>query len=636
MKMTAKILSLLVILSILISAISVYAVEARNVTDEIPYTAPSGIFKSNYNGEITVYSADQATAGGIPAGFSDYVVKATPTSDGGYAGLELDFSSWSVSVDDIQSITFRIILPSGHTEMRLIGEANPGSWVMRAVPSVFDTWCDITLDADGNNFQSGMSLSSLANVSGNLGRMCLIARMGSGKDNGFYLDAVNIVYKAGASDDKTPPVITYNGPYELNFKEGEKLSIDGLSAFDEYDHASAGITYEWSAGAVNAMGSLQVGTHVCTVKATDRSGNVSSIELTVNVAPNTTLIKVEDIPHIPHDINIANNTAYAGTVTELTEEEAVAKGLPSGFSGSVYEIGKGYDGGYVGVCIDFSSYEIPINIIESISFNVLLPTSYSELRMRCGNTTDWVMRCSSAATGSWYSVSLGADGFNFYGASKMSLLANDEGNLGAFALIGRVSGSYAPYYIDSITVKLKDDDKMAPVLNYSGETDILTSAGKVFDLGITAYDEYEARCVELAYQWSDGAVDAYGKMLEGSHTCRVSATDYYGNTSYIDFNVTVGPTDVEAPKIHFTASEIVVPVGTYYRMALTAIDNYDKVEVIEEWSDGAIDLGGRLAEGVHTLTLTATDLSGNTTVHVVTVRVLSTDTTVGTLIQCGN
>ena len=138
-----------------------------------------------------------------------------------------------------------------------------------------------------------------------------------------------------------------------------------------------------------------------------------------------------------------------------------------------------------------------------------------------------------------------------------------------------------------------------------------------------------------SYSWSEGAVDADGNMLEGNHTCRVSATDYYGNTSYIDLNITVGPPDVEAPQIKFTTSEIYVPTGTFYRMAFVAIDNYDDVEVVEEWSEGAIDFGGRLSEGVHTLTLTATDLSGNKSVHVVTVYVLSTDTTVGTLIQCG-
>ena len=124
-------------------------------------------------------------------------------------------------------------------------------------------------------------------------------------------------------------------------------------------------------------------------------------------------------------------------------------------------------------------------------------------------------------------------------------------------------------------------------------------------------------------------------MLEGVHTCRVSATDFYGNTSYIDLNVTVGPADVEAPTIQFIAREIYVPVGTFYRMIITAVDNYDDVTVSEVWSDGAIDFGGRLAEGTHTLTLTCTDLSGNSTVHVVTVYVVIGDSTVGTLIQCG-
>ena len=125
-------------------------------------------------------------------------------------------------------------------------------------------------------------------------------------------------------------------------------------------------------------------------------------------------------------------------------------------------------------------------------------------------------------------------------------------------------------------------------------------------------------------------------MLEGEHTCRVSATDYYGNTSYLDLNVTVGPPDVEAPEILFFTDEIYVSVGTYYRMLPIAMDNYDDVKVVEEWSEGAIDFGGRLAEGVHTLTLTATDLSGNKTVKVVTVYVIDGDSTVGKLVQCGS
>ena len=635
MKKTNRILAILIVLSICISALPVYATEAIDATGEIPYTSPSGTFLSNYNGKLTVYDAASAATAGIADGYSGYVVKAAPTTDGGYAGMELDFSSWNISVDNVKSITFRVILPAGHKEMRLVAEAAPTSWVMRVVPSVFGNWCDITLDEDGTNFQSGMSLSSLANVDGTLGKMCLIGRMGSGSDNGFYLDSVNIVYKSGASDDTTPPVINYNGKTEISFKEGEFFFVDGLSAFDEYDHANATISYEFSEGAVSSAGRLQVGTHSCIVLATDRSGNTSTLELTLNVTPDETLIRIEDVPHIPHDINIANSTSYAGTVTELTDADAASKGLPSGYNGSVYEIGCGADSGYTGVCIDLSAYEIPISIVESISFKVLMPTSYSELRMRCANTTDWVMRCSSAVTGNWYSVVLDTNGTNFYGSSKMSLLANENGNLGAFALIGRVSGSYAPYYIDSITVQLKENDMTAPVLSYNGETDILTSAGKIFDPGVIAYDEQEGRYLSLDYSWSDGAIDEEGKMLEGEHICRVSASDYFGNVSYLDFNVCVGAPDVEAPTISFTASEIYVSAGTFYRMVIVANDNYDKVDVVEAWSEGAIDLGGRLLEGTHTLTLTATDLSGNTKVHVVTVYVLDRDSTVGTLIQCG-
>lgn len=70
-------------------------------------------------------------------------------------------------------------------------------------------------------------------------------------------------------------------------------------------------------------------------------------------------------------------------------------------------------------------------------------------------------------------------------------------------------------------------------------------------------------------------------------------------------------------------------------MVISCVDNYDKVNVVGEWSDGAIDFGGRLFEGTHTFTLTATDLSGNKSVHVVTVYVTDGDTTVGELVKCG-
>ena len=634
MKRFTRLISILIVLSLLTSALPVYATGTVDATSEIPYTEASGTFNNAYTSTVTAYDQAGAAAAGVPAGYSGYVLRVQPQKDPGYAGVELDFSSQNIPIANIKSITFRVFLPTGHKQMRLLGEKAPSTWVMQ-VNCQMGAWCDITLDADGTNFNSGMSLSSLANSDGNLGRMCLIGRIGSSSDNSFYLDSVKITYKAGVSEDMTPPVITYNGPTEINALEGDKLTLDGLSAYDEYDKTDAEITYEWSAGALDGASGLKPGVHTCTVKATDRSGNVAALDIVVTVNPDPSLIRIENIPHIPHDINISGNAVYEGAVSELSSVEAAAKGVPAGYKGSVYEISAKAGTSYVGVCLDFSEYGIPISLVESISFNVLVPTGYSELRMRNGNTDDWVMRCSTAPTGSWCDVTLTADGLNFFGASKMQTLANAEGNLGSLCLIGRVNGNYAPYYIDSIVIRLKTDDKAAPVIRYSGKTDILTSSGKVFSPDITAFDEMEGREIPLAYEWSAGALDTNGNMLEGEHTCRVSATDYFGNTSYLDLNVTVGPPDVEAPTITFLASEIYVPVGTFYRMVLIAEDNYDDVKVVEEWSEGAIDFGGRLSEGVHTLTLTATDLSGNKTVKVVTVHVIAGDTTVGELIVQG-
>ena len=637
MKTVKRALALILVCSLLIGATTIYAVEGTEtmntnntlVIDNIP-TVDYIDGVSPYNGTVTQLSEYEAQASGVPAGFSGTVTRVGVTGNSSYAGVTVDLTSMRLPISEIQEITFRVYLAGG-TSLR-VSNKGAGSWAVLANVST-NTWVDYTVKADGTGL-NGTTLSYFDDGEGCIG----IFGIGSKNVSNIYVDSISVVFSDGyvfESDDETPPIITYTGSDVVDFTEGDSFVLDGVSAFDEYDNAPASISYSFSDGALNSAGKLQVGTHTCTVIATDRAGNTASFVVSVNVVPDLTLIKIEDVPHIPHDMAIANSLAYAGTLNELTAEEATAKGLSAGFNGSVYEIGCGADSGYAGVCIDLSSYEIPIGIVENISFNVLMPTSYSELRMRCGNTTDWVMRCSTASTGTWCTVILGADDSGFYGSTKMATLANSDGNLGSFCLIGRVSGSYSPYYIDSITIKLKEDDKVAPVLTYSGKTDVLTSAGKAFVPSISAYDEFEGREIALVYTWSEGAVDENGDMLEGVHTCRISATDYYGNTSFIDLNVTVGPPDVTAPVIQFTAGEIRVSVGTYYRMVITAVDDYDAVTVTEEWSEGAIDFGGRLAEGTHTLTLTCTDLSGNVSVHVVTVYVINGDSTVGTLISCG-
>ena len=628
MKKFTKLLSVLIVLSLFTSALPVYATGTVDATSEIPYTASSGIFASNYNSTVTAYDETGAAVAGVPAGYSGYVLRVQPQADAGYAGVELDFSSQNIPIANIQSITFRVFLPSDHKEMRLLGEKAPTSWVMRNVCQM-GAWCEITLGTDATNFQDGMSLSSLANSDGNLGRMCLIGRMGSGSDKSFYLDSVRVQYKPGVSNDRTPPVITYNGSTSFDAYEGDVFSISGVNAFDEYDNENATITYEWSSGAVNGAGRLQLGTHTCTVRATDRSGNSSTLKITVNVKVNQSVINLDSIPYTSY---IEGVSVYDGTVESLTSDEAAALGVPAGYSGNVLKVSS--SNARFGMTFDPTGLKIPVGLIEYITFRVYMNVSTNALRINNHGATNWTV-LANLTSGVWSDYTVSADGSGFAGGHKMSDLANEDGNLGIFGIATKYEARDYVFYIDSITIKLKDNDSTAPVISYSGKTDILTSAGKVFTPGITAYDEQEGRDIPLKYEWSAGAIDNDGKMLEGEHTCRVSATDYYGNVSHLDLNVTVGPPDVDAPEIEFFASEIYVPVGTFYRMVLIADDNYDDVDVVEEWSAGAIDLGGRLAEGTHTLTLTATDLSGNKTVKVVTVHVTSGDTTVGQLIVQG-
>ena len=635
MKILKRALSIILALSLIIGGAPTLAVGVEYDLD-LPITENGAVAgSSGYKGDVTVYSAEEAEAAGVPEGYTGQVIKVAKSSETGtntsYPTCDFDFSSQNISVDDIESITFRIYMYNGDKAIRLKTPYTNTSWVMNVTPTQFGAWTEITLGSDGTNF-NGVDMSVMKNAEGNLGQLAVIGRLdSSGKDH-FFIDSISIKYKSGATNDKTPPVISYDGPYTIEANEGDKLTISGVSAFDEYDNASATVTYEWSSGAVNGVGGLQIGAHTCTVRATDRSGNSSTISIAVNVKANKSVINLDSVPYTSY---IEGVSIYDGNVEDLTADEAASLGVPRGYSGNVLKVSS--NNPRFGMTFDPTGLEIPIHLIEYITFRVYMNVSENALRISNVGATDWIV-LANLTEGTWVDYTVTADGRGFSNGNKIESLAGKDGgngNLGIFGIGTKyTSGDYV-FYIDGISIKLKDDDGEGPVLKYSGKTDILTSCGKVFEPGIVAYDELEERNVALTYEWSDGALDGDGKMLEGEHTCRVSATDYYGNTSYLDLNVTVGPPDVEAPEIEFYASEIFVSVGTYYRMTITATDNYDDVTVVETWSDGAIDFGGKLAEGVHTLTLTATDLSGNETVKVVTVYVVDGDSTVGKLAKFG-
>lgn len=630
-KLFYNLLSLALACALLFTSSAVYAVDGGSAKGEIPYIPHNtSVADRTYDGVVTEYYGNEGVEAGVPEGFSGHVIKVAPNTDGGHAGFCVDYSEQNIDIDSVESITFRVYIPSGgDSEFRMMNKAKASSWIVRQTPSSYSEWVDVVLDTN-SGFMSGYSLETLANSDGNLGSFCIIFRLKGTSQSVAYVDSISIKYKPGSSDDKVPPVLSYDGPTEITVSEGSVFELDGVSAFDEYDNASAEVVYEWSTGAVNGRGELQVGNHTCKVIATDRSGNVSSITIKVTVKGDPSVIRLDSIPYTSY---ISGVSIYDAAVSDLTPEEASDHGVPSGYTGNVLEVkGSGYR---FGMTFDPTSLGIHTCLIDRITFRVYFRESKNAIRMANKGDGNWIV-LAAANAGQWMDYTISADGTGFANKNDFYSLDDGDGKLGVFGIATKYeSEKNYTFYIDSVVIHLKDDGNKPPVLTYEGETDIITSAGKPFCPDISAYDELEDREVELQYEWSEGALDQDGNMLEGEHTCRVSATDYQGNTSYLDFNVTVGPVDTLAPEITFFASEIYVPVGTLNRMVITCVDNYDKVDVIEEWSEGAVDFGGRLSEGTHTLTLTATDLTGNKSVHTVTVYVGNDDITVGKLIECG-
>lgn len=621
--------SILLIITLLLGVLPVYAVESElSALDEMPYTAPSGVFKDTYDGTVTDYTYTEAKDAGIPDGYNGAVIRVQPGTDSAYAGCEFDFSSQQIPVDTIDSITFRVYFPAGHTEMRLLAEKAPGTWMVRSNPESVGAWSNLTIDASGSNFLSGKGMSDLANGEGNLGKLCLIGRLGSGSDKSYYLDDIMIRYKSGTTDDTVPPVISCDTT-ERSFMVGEKFSFDGISAYDEYDKSTVSLTESWSDGAVYSDGSLKVGVHTLTLTATDRSGNSSSVTIKVSVKADTSVIILDDIPVTDY---ISGVSIYDGYTEYLTADESLAEGVPSGYTEGVLKVSGSSE--RFGMTFDPTALEIPIGLIDTITIRILLHTSSSGLRINDHGATEWMV-LADATAGAWMDYTLSAGGEGFSNGFKMADFADENGNLGIFAIATKDTSGKNVFYIDSITINLKKDDNKAPVINYDGDLDILTSAGKPFVLDAEATDELSGATVALEYSFSAGAVDESGNLVEGNHTCRVSATGYYGHISYIDLNLSVGPKDVTAPEIQMNAEEIYAPAGAFWRVEILGIDDYDKVVVEESWSKNPIDIGGRLIKGDYTLTLTCTDLTGNTTVKTVYLHVTSTDTTVGQLIICG-
>ncbi len=305
----------------------------------------------------------------------------------------------------------------------------------------------------------------------------------------------------------------------------------------------------------------------------------------------------------------------------MNREEAEAAGVPEGYSGYVVRF-EGTASG-VGMGLDLTKYRV--NDIESITFRIWCPagTKSNGVRLTNTSTDSWIMLADPGSTEEWVEVVL-SENSNFNAAPKdFSAFDDGTGYCKRVNFVIRRDGTgNTVAYIDSITVKLRDPDSVPPVIEYDGETLIDTTAGKVFSIDITAYDEYDKAYIAPEYIFSEGAVDENGLLLEGEHTCTVRFTDYAGNSSSIEFYLDVEPRDVTAPKLSYVPDKIYANSGMRFLLEITATDDRDgDCDVAMVWSEGAFDRRERFVEGEHTLTVSATDTTGNKIEKIIPVSV---------------
>lgn len=327
----------------------------------------------------------------------------------------------------------------------------------------------------------------------------------------------------------------------------------------------------------------------------------------------------DEIPYGEFD---STNTMYRYDSFEiLNESEAAAAGVPEGYSGHVLKLTGGKSGG-LGIGLDLGKYHYMD--IEKITFRVWCSSDVRTnegLRMTDSSISTWIMM-ANVTTGEWCDIVLESGSSYFQGGRTFANLNDGTGYCKTVNLCFRLnSGVVTTVYIDSITVDVRDPDVEAPVISYEGESVIDTVEGVSPNFGITAHDAYYDNDITPEYIWSNGALDAQGNFVKGTHTCTVKATDKAGNSSEITLTINVKEKDVTAPIIEELPERIVAETGARLVLEIDVTDNNDDVEPVLDFSEGTFDEKGRLAAGEHTLTVSATDRSGNTSMRVVTIIV---------------
>ncbi|MBR2321004.1 MAG: InlB B-repeat-containing protein, partial [Clostridia bacterium] len=555
---------------------------------------------------VNTYTAEEAAAKGIPAGYENEVLEVVGPQS---RGVLLDFTEQNIPFDLVDAIQFRVYLSTadGNTgaypQIRIPKPFTPDSWVFQeGVATPTGEWTTVTVPSTKSNFVS-------LGENGILNKFELAVR--SKASINFYIDGISFVFKK--------PIINYTGSETISVTLGKELEVSA-TAMDAAGNPLE-LQYIWENGVeLNAKGTpTQLGEYALTLKAVDSYGGETTKELTVVVSEEV----VEEVSDFQFIYSANPNKLFGGygssAVNTYTAEEAAAKGIPAGYENEVLEVISLSGGSSNGLILDFSKENIPLSLVEGLEFRVYISKNdkntgnYPQLRISDPNGSgNWVyQKDSRIADGEWTT-------FTIAKTNNFTSLCDAEGKLSVFELSMRSNGS-VNFYIDSIKCVLKADDGEAPVINYAGDDTVSVAMGAMVYLDVTATDAMEGE-IPVEYIWDDGVeLDANGTPTKiGTYTLTLKAVDYFGNATTKTLTVNVTERDVENPVINCNLNEVKTMAGTKPMFKVTATDNSGNVTLTQTWSEGALDKKGCLTVGTHTWTLCAKDSSDNTTTKTVT------------------
>lgn len=541
---------------------------------EIPFTEENKDLSIYGYSDMRTYDAAGAVVAGVPEGYTgSYVMKLTRDAGEGDLSVMLDLRQSvcnGVKIEDVESITFRVWIPHA-MDLRIRSVAGEWLYNTKHTPAEGGAWREITI-------KSGSA------------EMSKFVDDGEGYFSPFAFTFRN-------NYDKTTPCTVYFDGVTVVLKEAEEEPTETEAPTE-----------------------------------TETTEVETETETEAPVAPDPLYYSFADgkgKEEIPYGEKSSVGAWYGyNNFRMMNEEQAKYAGVPEGYSGWVLAL----DSSSSGTSIGLDLTNIRVKHITKITFRVWCPTGTKQdstdggIRLTGAASNTWSAMISPSAIGEWIDVTLEKDDYSFL---------DFDGNGYCDPINFCLRGANSTAYIDAITVELKPADANPPVITYEGETVINTTAGKPFVLDASAYDAEDDEYITPEYIWNGDALDADGLLVEGSYTLTVKATDTYGNTSELVLTVNVGPKDTEAPVIGWTpvVEAVYAMKGAKPSIRVSVTDNTDKVEAVLIWSEGALDEAGRLTEGLHTLTISATDLSGNHSEYTVLFCVTASRPTVGNISQ---